>query len=160
MLLWIVCAKNYQHHATLRRCVCARVCVFRAICVYNEVLYQIGWTHPARHITTLRVFLSLRWPVGRAAAALCFQRVRPSVRVCVFAGWGIFRPGLPTDSLVFFPARRYANAGISSGPLSVCLSQVGVLWKRMNESSWVLAWELSSTSPVRSVVRKFGYLRK
>jgi len=29
--------------------------------------------------------------------------------------------------------------------LSVCMSQVGVLSKRLNESSWFLAWELSST---------------
>ena len=44
----------------------------------------------------------------------------------------------------FLPARRYASAGTSHGPvsvrlcvcLSVCLSQVGVLSKRMNESSW------------------------
>jgi len=35
------------------------------------------------------------------------------------------------------------------GPVSVCvcLSQVGVLSKRMNESSWFLAWELQSTYP-------------
>jgi len=31
--------------------------------------------------------------------------------------------------------------------VSVCLSQVGVLSKRMNESSWVLVWELPSTYP-------------
>ena len=31
--------------------------------------------------------------------------------------------------------------------LSVCLSQVGVLSIRMNELSWLLAWELPSTRP-------------
>ena len=31
--------------------------------------------------------------------------------------------------------------------LFVCLSQVGVLSKWMNESRWFLAWELPSTNP-------------
>ena len=41
---------------------------------------------------------------------------------------------------VFLPARRYASEGTSHGScvcLSVCLSQVGVLSKRMDEWSWV-----------------------
>ena len=33
------------------------------------------------------------------------------------------------------------------GPVSVCLSQVGVLSKRMDESGWFLAWQLPSTYP-------------
>ena len=39
--------------------------------------------------------------------------------------------------------------GTSHGPVSesVCLSQVGVLLKRLNESGWFLAWELHSTYP-------------
>ena len=37
--------------------------------------------------------------------------------------------------------------GTSHGPVSVRPSQVGVLLKRMNESSWFLAWELPSTYP-------------
>jgi len=45
----------------------------------------------------------------------------------------------------------YASTGTSYGPVSVCLylclSQVGVLSKRMNESSWFLVWELPSTYP-------------
>ena len=32
--------------------------------------------------------------------------------------------------------------------LSVCLSQVGVLSKRMNELSWFLQWDLHSTHPI------------
>jgi len=47
----------------------------------------------------------------------------------------------------------------SHGPLSVCLclclSQVGVLSKRLNESGCFFAWELLSTC----VVRKFRYLQ-
>ena len=35
----------------------------------------------------------------------------------------------------------------SHGPVSFCLSQVGVLSKRLNESSWFLASELPSTRP-------------
>ena len=39
--------------------------------------------------------------------------------------------------------------GTSHEPVSVCvcLSQVGVLLKRMNETGWFLAWELHSTYP-------------
>jgi len=35
----------------------------------------------------------------------------------------------------------------SSVFVRVCLSQVGVLSKRMNESDWFLAWELHATYP-------------
>ena len=55
---------------------------------------------------------------------------------------------LPSSSVScwrFLPSRRYASACTSYGPVSVCLTQVGVLSKRLNESSWVLAWELFST---------------
>jgi len=53
---------------------------------------------------------------------------------------------------MLLPARRSASAGTSYGPvsvcLSVCLSQVGVLSKLMNESSsWFLTRELSLTYP-------------
>ena len=58
------------------------------------------------------------------------------------------------NSNSFLPARRYANAGTSYGPVSVSivcfcvyLPQVGVLSKRLNESDWVLAWELLSNYP-------------
>ena len=70
-------------------------------------------------------------------------------------------------SLAFFlPARRYASADTSYGSVSVCLClsvcicllQVGVLSRRMNESSWFLAWELFSTYPA-CILRKFGYLQ-
>jgi len=45
-----------------------------------------------------------------------------------------------------FTARCYASAVLAMGLcLSVCPSQVGVLSKRMNESSWLLACELPST---------------
>jgi len=58
---------------------------------------------------------------------------------------------LKTTRSRFSPARRYASAGTSHGPvsvcLSVCLSQVGVLSKRLNESSWFLARELHLTYP-------------
>jgi len=43
--------------------------------------------------------------------------------------------------------RRSASMGISHGPVSICLSQVGVLTKWLNESSWLLAWELHSIHP-------------
>ena len=40
-----------------------------------------------------------------------------------------------------------ALGGTSHGPVSVCLSRVGVLSKRINESSWFLACELPDTRP-------------
>jgi len=49
------------------------------------------------------------------------------------------------DQEQFLPTRRYASTGTSHGPVSVCLSQVGVLLKWLDESSWFLAWELPST---------------
>ena len=50
--------------------------------------------------------------------------------------------------------------GTSHGPVPcVRLSQVGVLSKRLNESSWFLTCELPSTHPtLQCVKRKFGYL--
>ena len=51
-------------------------------------------------------------------------------------------------SSLVFTARCYASAVLAMGLyLSVCPSQVGVLSKRMNESSWFLARELPSTRP-------------
>jgi len=49
----------------------------------------------------------------------------------------------------FLPARRYASAGTSYMVmcLSVYVCHKSVLSKRMNESSWFGAWELSSTYP-------------
>jgi len=57
------------------------------------------------------------------------------------------------------PTRRYASASTSYGPVSlcVCLSQVGVLLKRLGEWGWFLARELSQPI-LHCVIRKFGYL--
>ena len=53
--------------------------------------------------------------------------------------------------------------GTSHGAVSVCvcvrLSQVGVLLKRLNESSWFLDVSFLS-SVLHCVERKFGYLQK
>jgi len=54
---------------------------------------------------------------------------------------------VPPAPAAFLPARRCATAGTSQamalGPsVCNCLSQVGVPSKRLNESSWVLVWEL------------------
>jgi len=46
----------------------------------------------------------------------------------------------------FYPAMLCIR-GTSQGHVSVRLSQVGVLSKRLNESSWFLACELHSTRP-------------
>jgi len=42
--------------------------------------------------------------------------------------------------------------------VSIRLSQAGIVSKQLDESSWFLAWRLSSTYP-HCVVRKFGYLK-
>jgi len=42
---------------------------------------------------------------------------------------------LKVYTLHILPARRYASAGTSYGPVSVCLSQVGVLSKWIDGSS-------------------------
>jgi len=56
----------------------------------------------------------------------------------------------------FLPAQHYASAGTIHGPaVSVSLSQVGVLSKRLNELSWF--WRGSFLSPIlHCVKRKFG----
>jgi len=56
---------------------------------------------------------------------------------------------------IFFTARRYASAlyAMALCPcqfVSVRLSQVGVLSKRLNESSWFWAWELHANHHVLS----------
>jgi len=48
--------------------------------------------------------------------------------------------------------------GTSHGPVSVCVSQVGVLLKWLDGSSWFLAWRLRPV--LHSVLRKFRYLQK
>ena len=49
--------------------------------------------------------------------------------------------------------------GASHGPIWACLSQVGVLSKRMNESSCF--WHMSFLPPVLHCVKtKLGYLQK
>ena len=52
-----------------------------------------------------------------------------------------------TSTLVRFYRAMLCIRGTSHGAVSVCLSQVGVPSKRMNESSWFLACELPSTRP-------------
>jgi len=50
----------------------------------------------------------------------------------------------PRDAML---ARVLAMAPCLSVCLSVCLSQVGVVSKRLDESGWVLAWELPYNYP-------------
>ena len=66
--------------------------------------------------------------------------------------WSIdFQKNCAVNGKFSLPARRYASAGISHGPVSVCLcvclSQVGVLVKWLDGSSWFLAWRLVLTCP-------------
>jgi len=51
----------------------------------------------------------------------------------------------PRDAMI---ARVLAMALCPCLCVSVCLSQVGVLWKWMDRSSWFLAWEISLTYTV------------
>jgi len=73
---------------------------------------------------------------------------------------------------IFFTARRYASAVYAvvvypSLCRSVCLSQAGVVSKRLDKSSWFLAWRLPSTYPtlcykvicVSSELEYFSFVR-
>ena len=55
--------------------------------------------------------------------------------------------GRQVDTTAQFLPRDAMIRGTSHGPVSVRLSQVGVLLKRLNESGWFLACELPSTRP-------------
>jgi len=48
---------------------------------------------------------------------------------------------------VIFYRAMLCMRGTSRGPVSVCPSQVGVLLKWLDGSSWFVAWRLLSTSP-------------
>jgi len=77
--------------------------------------------------------------------------------------WGgnVHWNSVPTAALQFLPARRYASAGTSYGPVSVCLclSQVGVPSKQVNESTWF--WHGSFFPPIVHWVKtKFVYLQR
>ena len=84
-----------------------------------------------------------------------------SVETNVVAGRSVVDPAF------FLSARRYATAGTSYGPVSICLSvslfvsdclsKVGVLSKRMDGSIWFLARRLLAISPT---LRKFRYVQK
>jgi len=65
-----------------------------------------------------------------------------SLRYGPFLSTKIDGKGSRTYSSWFLPERRYASACTSYGPVSVCLLQVGVLLKRINEPSRSLAREL------------------
>jgi len=54
---------------------------------------------------------------------------------------------LVVDLRLFFYRAMLCMHGSSRGPVSVCPSQVGVLLKWLDGSSWFLAWRLLSTSP-------------
>ena len=58
---------------------------------------------------------------------------------------------LPGTTGIFFTAQQCASAAyaVVVRP-SVCLSQAGIVSKRLDESSWYLAWELPSTYPTLS----------
>ena len=62
----------------------------------------------------------------------------------------------PRDTVL---ARVLAMALCLSVSVCVCLSQVGVLLKRINKSGWF--WHGSFLRPIlHCIIRKFGYLRK
>jgi len=70
------------------------------------------------------------------------------------------RPAGPTGPLRLCPATvtfyraMLCIRGTSHGPVSACRSQVGVLLKRLNESSWFLACESYTVSNGNSVISK------
>jgi len=64
-------------------------------------------------------------------------------------------------SLLFSRATLCYSAG-TSGHVSVCvcLSQVGVLSKQLNESGWFWTWELPSIYILQLVIGKFRCIQK
>jgi len=55
---------------------------------------------------------------------------------------------LRCDDILIITARCYASAVLAVGLCPcLCLSEVGVLWKRLDESSWFLASEIPSIRP-------------
>ena len=75
-----------------------------------------------------------------ATATLCLGVVRPSGRTAYTC---VLSPTALQSTSSFYRAM----VCIRGTSLCPCLSQVGVLSKRMNESSWILACELPSTRP-------------
>jgi len=62
--------------------------------------------------------------------------------------WGFVQSWCWLTDWRIFTARCYASAVLALGLcVSVCPSQVGVVLKWLNESSWILACELPSTRP-------------
>jgi len=85
-----------------------------------------------------------RFPTGKRRGCSCRQD-------CTF---------LPRDAML--ASAVYASVLRPSVCPPVCLSQVCVLSKRTNESSWLFAWELSSSYPTLCFGEKskIGYLPK
>jgi len=71
--------------------------------------------------------------------------------------YACFQCYYPRDAVL---ARLLAIRPCVCPSVSVCLSQVGVLSKRLNESSWFLGMGASFPHILHSVIRKFGYLQK
>ena len=67
----------------------------------------------------------------------------------------------PAEDEVIITARCYASAVLALGLCpSVCPSQVGVLSKRLKESSWFLACELASFHPSFTVLKGNSVISK
>jgi len=102
------------------------------------------------HITQLCGSLWLRG--GAIAPSKSWLASFPKFSRTLDTLWSIdFQKNCAVNGRFSLPARRYASAGISHGPVSVCLcvclSQVGVLVKWLDGSSWFLAWWLVLTCP-------------
>ena len=105
-----------------------------------------GW------VTAAVCLLALITAATRMAPASCSRlasATSATVVSCSRTVWWFSDNGIVYTNRAFLPARYYASVGTIYSPLSVCLclSLIGVLSKRLNESGWFLALELLSTYP-------------
>ena len=125
---------------------------------YIHVVGCGGQIQTRRHFHTSRQKytekLTLLWdicsnrshPASVAMRSKCTVPQQTSVSKCKYLSDRTTWRSAINDLHPFYRAMLCIR-GTSHGPESVCPSQVDILSKRMNESSWFLARELPSTSP-------------
>jgi len=82
----------------------------------------------------------------------CFSKIQVGLPFWYRLTWVVTEKGLLNGCccciLLFYPRDAMLATGTTVAmALCLCLSQVGVLKKRLDESSWFLAWGLLSTCP-------------
>ena len=131
----------------------------------QKIVCEVAHLHSTR-----RVFNSRRGQLRTQKASKLLAAGDPTGGVCIAPqAQEHALPKAPPRSQHFGLPASALGAETTEGPqvtvepapishcLCLCLSQVGVLSKPLNESRCVLAWELPSTYPIHCVIRKFTY---